>query len=89
MILEVTKMGLVIFDLDETIVSLDTDVAWSDYLIKHNRVEDINSFKQEKETYYQAYLSGNLDIHRYLSEFVLKISRNIPSIHYLNGVSIT
>ncbi|NER95799.1 MAG: HAD-IB family hydrolase [Symploca sp. SIO1B1] len=71
-------MGLVIFDLDETIVSLDTDVAWSNYLLKHKLVKEIDSFKQEKEAYYRDYLSGRLDIHRYLREFVLKNLKQHP-----------
>lgn len=63
-------MSLAIFDLDNTLIAGDSDHAWGDYLIELGIV-DAAHHKATNDVFYQDYLEGRLDIHKYL-EFALE-----------------
>ena len=44
-------MNLIIFDLDETLINVDSDVEWGRYLIDKNLV-DPNEWKSKNEKFY-------------------------------------
>lgn len=63
-------MALVIFDLDHTLLSGDSDHAWGQYLVDRGLVEPAEH-QRRNDYFYQQYKAGTLDIHEYLA-FALK-----------------
>ena len=61
--------NLTIFDLDNTLLSGDSDRAWGQYIVEKQIVSD--TFLLESENFYNSYYDGNLDIHSFL-DFCLK-----------------
>ncbi|MDX1757544.1 MAG: HAD family hydrolase [Marinobacter sp.] len=59
-------MTLAIFDLDNTLLAGDSDHAWGEFLVEEGIV-DAERYRRENDRFYQEYLNGELDIHRYLS----------------------
>jgi HAD superfamily hydrolase (TIGR01490 family) len=58
-------MTLAIFDLDNTLISGDSDHLWGQFVCEQGRV-DSNSFARENERCYRDYQAGTLDIDAYL-----------------------
>jgi len=58
-------MNLVLFDLDNTLIAGDSDVAWTQFLIEK---KVLNASAQEKRNlvFYEQYKAGTLDIHDFL-----------------------
>lgn len=63
-------MTLAIFDLDNTLLSGDSDHGWGEFLIRKKLVDE-KSYKQANEKFYEQYKQGKLDIYKY-SEFSFK-----------------
>ncbi|MBF0265141.1 MAG: HAD family hydrolase [Gammaproteobacteria bacterium] len=62
--------SLAIFDLDNTLLSNDSDFLWGQFLVKQNIVDA--DYYQEKNIYfYEEYKNGTLDINEFLA-FSLK-----------------
>ena len=59
-------MNLAIFDLDNTLLSGDSDYLWGQYLIEQGLVER-DTYERENERFYQQYRAGTLDIYEFLS----------------------
>ena len=57
-------MTLAIFDLDNTLLAGDSDHAWGEFLVDAELV-DSDSHRRQNDQFYQDYLNGELDIHRY------------------------
>lgn len=57
-------MTLAIFDLDNTLLSGDSDHGWGEFLIGKNLV-DKEIYKEANERFYELYTLGKLDIHEY------------------------
>lgn len=68
-------MKLAIFDLDNTLLSGDSDVAWGKYLVELG-VRD-QRYRQTNLKFYQEYVEGCLDIQAFL-RFQLKILTEHP-----------
>lgn len=60
---------LALFDLDNTLLSGDSDHAWGEFLIAQ-KIVDEDSHRAENDRFYQQYQQGVLDIHAYV-EFTL------------------
>lgn len=58
-------MTLAIFDLDNTLLAGDSDHAWGEFLVEEGIV-DADHYRKANDQFYQEYLNGELDIHRYL-----------------------
>lgn len=58
-------MTLAIFDLDNTLIAGDSDHAWGDFLISKGAVDPI-IYKSTNDQFYEDYVAGKLDIHKYL-----------------------
>lgn len=69
-------MKLAIFDLDNTLLNGDSDVAWGEYLIEIG-IRDEQIYKQTNLKFYQDYLNGCLDI-RAFQRFQLKVLTEYP-----------
>lgn len=67
---EERALNLAIFDLDNTLLAGDSDHAWGQFLVDRGIV-DPEVYRQANDRFYQEYLSGQLDIGRYL-EFALQ-----------------
>jgi len=63
-------MPLAIFDLDETLITGDSDHAWGELIVERGLV-DRELYGKENDRFYQDYKKGRLDVMAYLS-FVLR-----------------
>lgn len=59
-------MNLCLFDLDETLLPIDSDHAWGDFVIRLGWV-DAESFRRGNEAFYADYRAARLDIHAYIA----------------------
>ncbi|PID46912.1 MAG: HAD-IB family hydrolase [Proteobacteria bacterium] len=57
-------MTLALFDLDNTLLSDDSDYQWGEFLVSKNLV-DAETYAQRNRQFYQQYEDGTLDIHEY------------------------
>ena len=55
----------ILFDLDETLLPLDSDHAWGEFMVQLGWV-DAAEFRARNDAYYAQYLEGRLDIHDYI-----------------------
>lgn len=59
-------MRLALFDLDHTLLPLDSDVQWGEFAVRLGIV-DAEHHRSENDRFYQLYQQGRLDIHEYLA----------------------
>ena len=57
--------GLCLFDLDETLLPLDSDHAWGAFVTDLGWVDPVE-FKRGNDAFYEQYKAGALDIHAYI-----------------------
>ncbi len=70
-------VALAIFDLDNTLISGDSDHGWGQFLVEQGLV-DAELFKQKNDYYLEQYQLGQLDILEYL-EFSLQALTAFPT----------
>lgn len=70
-------MALAIFDLDNTLISGDSDHGWGEFLVAENKV-DAARYKATNDQFYADYEAGKLNINAYL-EFSLAPLAVIPT----------
>ena len=58
-------MNLALFDLDNTLLSIDSDHAWGRYLVARGIVDSVE-FDRKNDYFYERYKAGTLDIGQYL-----------------------
>jgi len=75
-------MNLALFDLDNTLLSGDSDFEWSQFLIEQGVLER-ELFEIKNLTFYEQYKAGTLDIHEFLEYQLRPLSRH--SRHVLDG----
>lgn len=68
-------MNLVLFDLDNTLLSGDSDFEWAQFLISRG-VLDREVYEARNETFYAQYKDGTLDIHEFLDFQLKPLSRH-------------
>lgn len=56
---------LALFDLDHTLIPIDSDHAWGDFTIARGWVDPV-AFKQQNDQFYAQYHEGTLDIATYV-----------------------
>jgi HAD superfamily hydrolase (TIGR01490 family) len=59
-------MNLCLFDLDDTLLPLDSDHAWGEFVIRLGWVDEAE-FRRRNDEFYGLYQAGRLDIHAYIS----------------------
>ena len=70
-------MRLVLFDLDNTLLSGDSDYEWGQFLVDHG-VLDRESYEAQNRSYYEQYVAGTLDIHEYLGFALRPLAAHAP-----------
>jgi HAD superfamily hydrolase (TIGR01490 family) len=63
-------MALAIFDLDNTLLSGDSDYLWGQFIVENNIVDGA-WYQQANQDFYDQYLAGTMDIFEFLA-FQLK-----------------
>jgi HAD superfamily hydrolase (TIGR01490 family) len=58
-------MRLALFDLDNTLLTGDSDFEWGQFLVDRGVVER-EAYEAQNRAYYEQYAAGTLDIHEYL-----------------------
>lgn len=58
--------NLCLFDLDHTLLPLDSDHTWGEFLIRQGWV-DAESYRAGNNAFYAKYQAGTLDIHEYIA----------------------
>jgi HAD superfamily hydrolase (TIGR01490 family) len=59
-------MNLCLFDLDDTLIPLDSDHAWGQFMVRQGWV-DADVFARENDVFFSHYKAGTLDIHAYIA----------------------
>ncbi len=59
-------MNLTLFDLDETLLPLDSDHAWGEFVIRLGWVDEA-AFRRRNDEFFAQYKAGALDIHAYVA----------------------
>jgi len=59
-------VNLTLFDLDETLLPLDSDHAWGEFVIRLGWVEEA-AFRRRNDEFFAQYKAGALDIHAYVA----------------------
>jgi len=70
-------MRLVLFDLDNTLLSGDSDYEWGQFLVDHGVLER-DAYEAQNRTYYEQYVAGTLDIHEYLAFALRPLAEHAP-----------
>lgn len=58
-------MNLCLFDLDETLLPIDSDHAWGEFVISLGWVDEAE-FRRGNDEFYAQYRAGQLDVHAYI-----------------------
>jgi HAD superfamily hydrolase (TIGR01490 family) len=58
--------ALCLFDLDDTLLPIDSDHAWGEFVVRLGWV-DAADFERRNDAFYAQYKSGQLDIHEYIA----------------------
>jgi HAD superfamily hydrolase (TIGR01490 family) len=65
---------LALFDLDHTLIPLDSDYAWGEFTTARGWT-DADEFKRQNDAFYEHYKAGTLDVHAYVSFATVAIVR--------------
>lgn len=57
---------LCLFDLDETLLPIDSDHAWGEFIIRLGWVDPVE-FRRRNDAFFAQYQAGTLDIHAYVA----------------------
>jgi HAD superfamily hydrolase (TIGR01490 family) len=68
---------LCLFDLDETLLPLDSDHAWGEFMVCTGWVDEAE-FRRRNDAFYEDYKAGRLDIHAYI-DFATEPLRERPA----------
>ena len=71
-------MNLCLFDLDETLLPIDSDHAWGDFVTRLGWV-DLDAFRRGNDAFYAQYRAGALDIHAYIAFATEPLRRRDPA----------
>jgi HAD superfamily hydrolase (TIGR01490 family) len=70
-------MALALFDLDNTLLTGDSDYLWGTFLVEQG-VVDGHSYERENDRFYQEYKEGRLDIFEFLRFSLRPLRENEP-----------
>lgn len=66
--------GLALFDLDQTLLPIDSDHAWGDFMARIGWVDGV-AFQRGNDAFYADYQRGRLDIDAYIAFAVAPLCR--------------
>jgi HAD superfamily hydrolase (TIGR01490 family) len=58
-------MNLCLFDLDHTLLPIDSDHAWGEFVLRQGWADAVE-FARRNDAFYAQYQAGTLDIHEYI-----------------------
>src|SRR5918912_1137696 len=70
-------MRLALFDLDNTLLSGDSDYEWGQFLVDRGVLER-DAYEAQNRAYYEQYVAGTLDIHEYLGFALRPLAEHTP-----------
>ncbi|MGP9565946.1 HAD family hydrolase [Halomonas sp. AOP5-B2-8] len=70
-------MSLAIFDLDNTLLSTDSDHAWGEFLLEQGAVDPI-AYHEANERFMADYNAGKLDMAAFLEVALKPLADNLP-----------
>jgi HAD superfamily hydrolase (TIGR01490 family) len=70
--------GLCLFDLDDTLLPIDSDHAWGEFVIRLGWV-DSATFRRRNDEFYAQYKVGQLDIHAYIEFATRPLRERTPA----------
>lgn len=70
-------MSLAIFDLDNTLLSIDSDHAWGEFLLEQGAV-DPQAYREANDRFLADYEAGTLDILAFLEVALKPLAENSP-----------
>ena len=70
-------MRLALFDLDNTLLTGDSDYEWGQFLVDRGVLER-DAYEAQNRAYYEQYLRGTLDIHEYLGFALRPLAEHSP-----------
>jgi HAD superfamily hydrolase (TIGR01490 family) len=71
-------MRLALFDLDNTLLSGDSDYEWGQFLVDRGILER-DAYEAQNLAYYEQYVAGTLDIHEYLGFALRPLAQHQPA----------
>jgi HAD superfamily hydrolase (TIGR01490 family) len=71
-------MRLALFDLDNTLLSGDSDYEWGQFLVDRGILER-DTYEAQNRVYYEQYVAGTLDIHEYLGFALRPLAEHQPA----------
>ena len=60
-----TRPRITLFDLDHTLLPIDSDYAWGEFTQQIGWTDPVE-FKRRNDEFYQHYIAGTLDVHDYV-----------------------
>ncbi|MCH4563416.1 HAD-IB family hydrolase [Halomonas sp. EGI 63088] len=70
-------MSLAIFDLDNTLLSIDSDHAWGEFLLEQGAVDPV-AYREANDRFLADYEAGTLDIHAFLEVALKPLAEHSP-----------
>ena len=70
-------MNLALFDLDNTLLALDSDYEWGRFLVDRG-VLDREAYESQNAAFYEQYKAGKLDIHEFLGFALRPLAEHAP-----------
>ena len=70
-------MSLAIFDLDNTLLSIDSDHAWGEFLLEQGAVDPV-AYREANERFKADYNAGTLDMAAFLEMALKPLADNTP-----------
>lgn len=70
------KRTLALFDLDHTLLDVDSDYLWGEYIVTHGLVDEVQ-YRTANQAFYEQYIEGTLDATEY-NEFVAQFLTTLP-----------
>ena len=71
--------NLCLFDLDDTLLPIDSDHAWGEFMIRLGWVDEA-AFRRGNDTFYADYRAGRLDIHAYVAFATEPLRQRTPEV---------
>ena len=66
-----------LFDLDNTLLALDSDYEWGQFLVDRG-VVDRHAYETQNAVFYEQYKAGRLDIHEFLGFALRPLAEQTP-----------
>ena len=73
---QIQQKQLALFDLDHTLLDVDSDYLWGEYIVKHGLVDEAE-YRTANQKFYNDYIEGTLDATEY-NEFVAQFLSSLP-----------